>query len=293
MIESAYAEAMAEGGGELLQCNIVLHGHPGAGKSSVKCVIFGQPPRPKHKQSATDILEKSVRTVCVERVAVNNSNQHFEEVDNDGIISRLAGEVTKYMYQEKNETINQSSNIDNIPSLSTGESNAGVHEPKTNSNTSLSPEKLVVTPSEDHPGITKTEYAIKEKLLNSKLSLDSKSSSMFDSLWLHHIDSGGQPQFLDVLPLLYRSPSHFMMVMRLTEGLDERPKVWFHNKGNDVYCLPDHLVPMLSILHVRRCKLHRLTCSIESIYLCMCELLFHLLIELKDSLYYSIQQKHS
>ena len=165
-VESAYAEAMAEGGGELLQCNIVLHGPPGAGKSSVKCVMLGQPPRPKHKQSATDILEKSVRTVCVERVAANSSNKHFEEVDNDEIISRLAGEVNKY--REKNETINQSSNIDNIPSLSTGESN-GVHEPKTNSNTSPSSEKPVETPSEDRPVITKTENAIKETLLNSKL----------------------------------------------------------------------------------------------------------------------------
>ncbi len=200
-MESAYAEAMAEGGGELFQCNIVLHGPPGAGKSSVKCVMLGQPPRRKHKQSATDILEKSVRTVCVERVVANSShNLHFEEVDNEEIISWLAGEVNKY--QEKNETINQSSNIGNIASLSTVESN-GVHKPKMNSNTSTSPEKSVENSSEDRPVIT--ENAIKEKLFNSKLlSRHFKSSSMFDSRWLHHIDSGRQPQFLDVLPLLYR-----------------------------------------------------------------------------------------
>ena len=250
--ESAYAEAMAEGGGELLQCNIVLHGPPGAGKSSVKCVMLGQPPRPKHKQSATDILEKCVRTICVERVAATtSSNKHFEEVDNDDIISRIAGEVDKY--RKKNETINQYS--DNIPSLSTGESDRGVKEHKTDSDTSPSrSDKPVETPSEDRPEITKAENAILKKLFNSKMS-HSKSSRMFDSRWLHHIDSGGQPQFLDVLPLLYRSPSHFIVVMRLTEGLDERPKVRFYSRGNDEYCLPDHLVLTNGEMIIRICQI--------------------------------------
>ena len=89
-VQSAYIEAMAEGGGELYQCNIVLHGPPGAGKSSVKGLILGHPPRPKHKQNATNVMEKCVRTVNVERFAMSSSSSGLMEVNNDELISRIA-----------------------------------------------------------------------------------------------------------------------------------------------------------------------------------------------------------
>ena len=78
---------------------------------------------------------------------------------------------------------------------------------------------------------------------------------MFDSRWIHHIDSGGQPQFLDAIPLMYRSPSHFIVVMRLTEGLDEKPKVRFFIKGEDAYILPDNLVQTNREMIIRICQI--------------------------------------
>ena len=67
------------------------------------------------------------------------------------------------------------------------------------------------------------------------------SSVIFDVDWMHLTDSGGQPQFLDVLPLLYRSKSLHIVVTRLDEGLDDKPKIRFYHKGEDVYTLPDRL----------------------------------------------------
>ena len=68
--------------------------HQELGKSSLKRIIIGQPPLPKHKQNATDILEKSVRAVCIDRVtASNTASGLFEVVDNEKIIERLAGDV--------------------------------------------------------------------------------------------------------------------------------------------------------------------------------------------------------
>ena len=78
---------------------------------------------------------------------------------------------------------------------------------------------------------------------------------MFDSHWLHYIDSGGQPQFLDVLPLLYRSPSHFIVIMRLTEGLDDKPKIRFYHQGNDKYILPDNLVLTNREIIIQMCQI--------------------------------------
>ena len=67
------------------------------------------------------------------------------------------------------------------------------------------------------------------------------STELFDLDWMYLTDSGGQPQFLDVLPLLHHNESLHIVVIRLDEGLDDKPKVRFYIKGEDVYTLPDRL----------------------------------------------------
>ena len=247
--EAALAEAMKEGGGELFLSNIVLHGPPGAGKSSLKRIIIGQPPLPKHKQNATDILEKSVRAVCIDRVTASTiASGLFEVVDNEQIIERLAGEVKRHCEGKVDKPISsvpsQSSSVGTpvlvteIPSISVSSINPATSEGE-------------ISRSKDIPSVlTSAEESIKKKLMDAKTS-----SKMFNSHWHHYVDSGGQPQFLDVLPLLYRSPSHFIVVIRMTEGLDDRPKVRFYNQGDDVYELPDHLVLTNREMIVRTCQI--------------------------------------
>ena len=77
---------------------------------------------------------------------------------------------------------------------------------------------------------------------------------MFNSKWYHLIDSGGQPQFYDILPLVYRSPSLNLVVIRLTEELDDRPKVTVHCQGKDDYGLPDKLLLTNRQFIVRMCQ---------------------------------------
>ena len=240
---------MREGGGELFLSNIILHGPPGAGKSSLKRIILGQPPLPKHKQNATDILEKSVRAVCIDRVtASTTASGLFEVVDNEKIIERLAGDVEVLHEGKVDKPISsvpsQSSLVDTPVSVTVSSAISTSSVNPTNSECEV--------PSKDIPSVlTATEESIKKKLI-----VDAKiSSKMFNSHWHHYVDSGGQPQFLDVLPLLYRSPSHFIVVMRMTEGLDNRPKVRFYNQGDDVYKLPDNLVLTNREMIVRTCQI--------------------------------------
>ena len=55
--------------------------------------------------------------------------------------------------------------------------------------------------------------------------------------------------------MMHRSPAHFVVVMNVTEGLDERPKVRFYNQGKDEYELPDRLVLTNREMIVRMCQI--------------------------------------
>ena len=242
-------EAMKNGWGKLFQSNLVLHGPPGAGKSSVKRVILGQPPLPKHKQSATDILERSVRAVSINRIA--STDRHFEVVDNEQIIDRLAGEVKNYQEEKASKPTVNALQVQQ-------DSQSGPHSNDSGSshNASVRPagsDSVVDSLSkEEAPLLTTAESSIRKRLLKTE-----PSSRIYDSHWHHYVDSGGQPQFLDVLPLLYRNPSHCIVVIRLSEGLDAKPKVRFYDKGIDVYELPDHLLLTNREMIVQTCQIAR------------------------------------
>ena len=81
------------------------------------------------------------------------------------------------------------------------------------------------------------------------------SSEIFDVDWIYLTDSGGQPQFQDVLPLLYCNESLHIVVTRLDEGLDDKPKVRYYIKGEDVYTLPDQLTLSNREIIERACQI--------------------------------------
>ena len=58
----------------------------------------------------------------------------------------------------------------------------------------------------------------------------SKGSKRFLELqWIHFIDSGGQPQFHEVLPAFIRNTTATIFVMKLSERLDEHPMIEYYD----------------------------------------------------------------
>ena len=57
------------------------------------------------------------------------------------------------------------------------------------------------------------------------------SNRFLELQWIHFIDSGGQPQFHEVLPAFIRNTTATIFVMKLSERLDEHPKIKYYDKN--------------------------------------------------------------
>ena len=78
------------------------------------------------------------------------------------------------------------------------------------------------------------------KVLKKRLSTAKSSSELFDLDWIYLVDSGGQPQFADILPLLFGSEALYIMVVRLDQDLDDKQDNCFCSSGK-TYKLPETL----------------------------------------------------
>ena len=63
----------------------------------------------------------------------------------------------------------------------------------------------------------------------------SQGSKRFLELqWIHFIDSGGQPQFHEVLPAFIRNTTATIFVMKLSERLDEHPMIEYYDVNGEL-----------------------------------------------------------
>ena len=67
-------------------------------------------------------------------------------------------------------------------------------------------------------------------------SVDSSTPELFNCQFIEFVDSGGQPQIADVLPLIFRSQQdHHIVVIRLDQNLDDKPKNSTRKVGKKKY----------------------------------------------------------
>ena len=225
---------MAEGGGELKHLNTVLHGPPGSGKSSLKRAILAEDPLPEEKQNSTNILENAVRAVSMDRL------KSFDIITNEDLVELLAkamlNEIKKV--KESKSTAADSGNklrgnkpLPNVSAIKSNEikqrtvhDEQSLHDIAVATNTSASKD----FPDSSSESVSPTLSKIRDMLKNGKFSSD-----LFNSEWHHLIDSGGQSQYQDIFPFLYRSPSFQIVLMRLIDGLDEKLPNCYTVKGKN------------------------------------------------------------
>ena len=231
-----FKAAMANGGGSLTHLNIILHGPPGSGKSSLKRVILGEDPLPEWLQNSTDIMENAVRAVSLDRI------KQFAVVEKEYLIDLLAETMLQHI-EEHQQTIkcdNQPIAVDNSLPDRENPDRENQSSPSQSNETMTTITSSITT---DTPSTSHSTSAVPQAGFSNTCSLlrirtrvrpDIRpSADFFDSKWHHLIDSGGQQQFQDILPLVYNSPAMQIILMRLTERLDQKPKMCYTEMGKN------------------------------------------------------------
>ena len=90
-----------------------------------------------------------------------------------------------------------------------------------------------------------------EELISLVNSCSTSSTPIISQNWAYIIDSGGQPQFHEVLPVFLNSASRFVFVLKLNEPLNAKPKACYYDNGKLVW--EEHLSYQTSDEIFKRC----------------------------------------
>ena len=150
---------------------------------------------------------------------------------NDSKLTTLAGSTEKSLPKPTLETAEAVVSKNSTPNSTTDDTkpsksdNHSVSSPSDIS--SVAPQHVTTTSFSAHVSSAKGELVqLVEKSQGSKRFLELQ--------WIHFIDSGGQPQFHEVLPAFIRNTTATIFVMKLSERLDEHPVIKYYDKNGQL-----------------------------------------------------------
>ena len=244
----ALEKAMDEGHVSLEIIKMVICGPPCVGKTAFKALLLNNPRPLKHH--STPIATRPVQ--AIERIAAGE--KVWVEVTEEDLILMLCDTIEKqtkkdtaYMLEEPdsdaitplpcasqtNTTSSTSISASSLPttqaSTSLPTAQASTSSPKAQASTPLH----VQAPTPQVPKvIDKASKKILDKLSSTK---EIKGlQNLLEATWIHLLDSGGQPQFTDLLRMFVRNNSLYIIVMNVTESLHDKPTFIYSINGEPV-----------------------------------------------------------
>ena len=150
---------------------------------------------------------------------------------NDSKLTTLAGTTEKSPPKPTLETAEAVVSKNSTPNSTTDDSKPSKSDDHSIGSpsdiSSVAPQHVTTTSFSAHVSCAKGELVqLVEKSQGSKRFLELQ--------WIHFIDSGGQPQFHEVLPAFIRNTTATIFVMKLSERLDEHPVIKYYDKNGQL-----------------------------------------------------------
>ena len=221
MVQRRIDKAMESG--SLQQRNVVgvITGPMGTGKTTLLCHLFGEPPPDLY--TSTGVAEQSFQGLLHHTLHLSaGAWQRLSHRD----IRKLLAPLIKAGMREANVDVLSSRLIHDInpsvPSntLDTGSTSATASEAEA----SLSPTKPTSLPEKS---------ATCKEMVPLVKSTASAAPTLKDLVleMVHMIDTGGQPELLQVMPSLIHNADLAIALLNLEYGLSEHQQVDYHEKG--------------------------------------------------------------
>ena len=212
---------------------VMICGASGAGKTCLTCLLKHIPIPEKYK--STD-LGKSMQIFVVNKKEKMNENITWTELDEDKEIDKLTNKLLSYIMNKK--LAEEDDNLENASSSSpdnNSQSNQN-DEPKSVArvNETSQPAQIDTSKSEnkkfedmDNVDSVEVENKIAYELADkTNKSTDSVNSEITEETWdiLTLLDTGGQSEFINLLPAISRSTTVSFVVLNMLDGIKERLK---------------------------------------------------------------------
>ncbi len=211
----------------------VLHGAPQSGKSSARDLLVDKPPVDKE---STRLAEDPVQAVCTNPSTtkyMRTDQSLLEELNEEKIMRMVQSEVKNEATKEASKNLSTAAEKPESPPVNPSPLTnvKSSHSQSTQSSPQVTPSAAELPPSE-----------VLRDIATNLDSLDPSITPFFECHHLNIVDSGGQPEFSNLLPLVCESESHHhAVVIRLDKKLKERSPNCININGK-VYNLPQHLM---------------------------------------------------
>ena len=216
-----YEQEIKHGSIYLETDKIVMFGVAGSGKTCTLHALLGKPP-PGIRRSSP-LME---RPITVSVISVDDQ-LHWQEMTPQQIRQRIA-DIIRSRSERVSQAAKGSPSSDHEQQYSTTASQP--HPPtKEGANVASTPQSEPVAPPDPLLESLSEEYV---SLINTSAP---SSEPILHQNWLYVIDSGGQHEFHEVLPIFLNGASDFIYVFRVHDKLDEQPKIAFYDNGDKLH----------------------------------------------------------
>ncbi len=241
---------------------LLLVGAAGAGKSHVKQLLLGLPP-PDLRQS-TPLVESPIRAISMSRAIVSSTGKVWRVVFSEELDEMIASCI-KVRQRSTDGTCRPSLQlpIEEVISVATPTSSSNDEGTPTPLGTSASIDPTVSIGTDSHRDDLANQLALSdlESELVDLVSKSSGSRKLFDVDWVYLLDTGGQPQFQELLAAFLHRALTFVYVTKLSESLSHLPMVDYYDsegrKCGTSYASPlTNLQILLHYLQVMQSRCH-------------------------------------
>ena len=213
-----FSHAMQEGWVDINIVKLAIMGPPAVGKTSFLHLLFNWPAPKRHH--STPIGNRPIR--AIQRVAGRDDDNIWSIVgipDLKQMMAEAARILSSSDQSNGNKVISASSHYQTLTSQTSTISlplNADMYDDEDVRS------KLIPDPSHFPKDILQSLAQCKQ------------SAALYESTWIHVLDSGGQPQFADVSRAFIHGNVINIIVLKLTQNLADKPYFVYSIEGKQV-----------------------------------------------------------